>query len=128
MYDTYDDILALTSRKPIWWDAHDVPRYAPFHPGIGAHGRPNECLLVLARARGGPDYLQLMCGYTAQFERAEQLTRSKSLPMGEPPAGLHAENGDISAEPVKVLEYWRRDQDPFSKWQRLPEFEIDLID
>lgn len=101
--DPFDDILSLTNRKPMWWDAHDVPRFAPFQPGIGTHGRPTECVLVLARARGGPEYLLLMCGYTPQFERAEQLTRSKSLPMGEPPAGLHTENGDLGAQPIKVL-------------------------
>ncbi|RVD66044.1 hypothetical protein [Mesorhizobium sp. M7A.F.Ca.ET.027.03.2.1] len=128
MNDPYDDILSLTDSKPIWWDVHDVPRFAPFRPGMGAYGRPTECLLVLARARGGPEYLQLICGHTAQFERADHLTRSKTLAMGEPPAGLHAENGDLSVEPVKVLEYWRRDPNPFAKWQRLPEFEIDLVD
>lgn len=121
--DAYDDIQSLINREPIWWDRNDVPRYVPFRPG----GSSRECVLVLARARGGPEYLQLICGYTEQFERAEQIIRRQFLPVGEPPAGLHAKNGDVSAEGIKVLEYWRRET-PLQQWQRLPEFEIDLID
>ncbi|CAN7687276.1 hypothetical protein LJR234_005740 [Mesorhizobium amorphae] len=111
----------MINREPIWWDRYGVPRYAPFRPG----GSGRECVLVLARARGGPEYQQLICGYTEQFERAELLSRRRWIPVGDPPAGLHAENGDVSAEAIRVLEYWRRET-PLRVWQ--PEFEIELID
>jgi hypothetical protein len=142
MYQCYEDILSRIPEKPLWFDEYAVPRYCEFAPNKLANIYAGEAALAEVTCQ--------VCKrvFRVAFSKANwnsgtiaDAIRSRTLVFGDPPNVGCCNNADMSSEPRRVIEYWRR-HDPkytrkegntvlvtdlaFNKWSRDSSLEVDI--
>lgn len=130
MKASYADIRSRLG-APTWWDEHAVPRYCDFHPSATANIYADEVCLMQIRCQG--------CGAAFPVAFSEDIyaritrdgdiyppisERIDELYFGDPPnAGCCAAGPTMSSEPVRIIEFWSRNDDPNREWHRRPDLE-----
>lgn len=119
----YEDIKALTDRKPDWYDEAGVPRYAPFEPAMAHDIYCDEIALVRIRCQACLQEFLVAISWGlmqkvqwAESDKpfptlAEQIAKGgvyqDGIHYGDPPA--HGCTGDsMNCEDLEVVEYWER--------------------
>lgn len=124
MKQEYDDITSRLG-DPLWWDENGVPRYEPFSPRHNANIYADECALVeiACQACGHCFMVGLSSGPLGSPLHRRILDHA--VHYGDPPNyGCCGSGPTMNSEPVKVVEYWRREH--VGEWQRDGKFEVDL--
>lgn len=134
MHQHYHDILALTDRKPVWWQEGGIPRFCEFAPQELPDIYADEAaiLLIKCQACGEKFYVSMSTNQSTRFgtalrnangnnERAlaaqdkysiAARIRAGTLHWGDPPnIDCCASGASMTSELIQVVEYHRR-RDP----------------
>ncbi len=141
----YAEILDVMG-EPKWWGERGVPRYCAFSPSETDSIYASQALLLRVQCQGCGHPFDVCLSSSAAndaldgSESLEQYVRATVLeetfvdfggvPMrrefgyGDPPnIGCCAAGPTMTAVPLRILEFWRRDGS--RDWVRCPEFELD---
>jgi len=123
MHVHYHDIFSHISDEPLWW-LNGVPRFSPFKPDdVCVYGV--DTVLVHTECQG------CRKRYDVAFRSAyikEKIAYMASLDLGDPPNACCRVGPTMSSIEVKILEYWRPLSFPNRGWERIPEWERQLVD
>jgi len=138
MLPAYSDIRALTERKPDWYDARGVPRYARFHPSLlGVYDRmavlveiecaSESCGKRLLVGDGLPQHnFVLHRPGDVEFieNKIERFVEGWSF--GDPPRHDCPGGGEtMVCNEVRIVEVW--EQLDF-EWRRRSDLEVALVE
>lgn len=131
MLHHYNDILALTDKKPLWWDEAGVPRFCEFHPTESNNIYADEVVLLLIACQSCLVEFEVTMSWTrwamSSFaKQREDMTKFVAgLHYGDPPCRTPNCSGcTMNCNDLKVLQFWRK-QD-ITEWERVRELEIDI--
>ena len=152
MHYDYADILALTTKRPLWFDKHGCPRFVPHHPKhspdiyaaevvllrIACQNCHREIDVQMTWSTGDTMHMYMISNGERQAE-VQKISQqgwlrtqieNKSIHYGDPPAHNCPDTGDychagctMNCYDLKVLEYWSKKQ---WEWKREPELEVEL--
>ena len=126
MNPTYEDITSRISESPSWFDQNGTPRYGAFSPKAVPNIYADEVVLYSIKCQCcGHEFNVANCRNKHE-DGIELSTRVKedSLHYGDPPnIGCCDAGPSMNSEPIRVLEFWKRDK---WDWVRCPELEIEL--
>lgn len=136
MLNRYEDIRALTDKKPLWFDEHGVPRYAPFRPQLlGVYGEWAALMEIACQRCGERMWVGVIVsrfGWSGDRTIERQLPRKDEVGVwhyGDPPP--HSEPLDqgcagdtMNCYDLRIGEFWRRDTKPMYEWHRDRDYEI----
>ena len=131
MHNSYADIRDRIAEAPRWWDEFGVPRYVEFAPSEVADIYATEAALLLIRCQNCRTPFRVANSWAWNLQETPRLsdTSVDGLPnvgWGDPPnAGCCPAGPTMSSDPVKVLQFWKREQ---LEWMRCPELEVRLDD
>lgn len=134
----YADIRSRIPLPPQWFDESAVPRYAAFAPHEVSNIYAREAALVLigcqscqttfnvAFSRSSMDDVRdHMRGRPARL--LADIIRAGEIHYGDPPnVGCCPAGPTMNSDPLRVLEYWRRDKTTDHEWSRDAALEIDV--
>lgn len=130
----YEDILALTDKKPDWYDSDGVPRFAQFHPDLCPNIYAKEVILLDIQCQecGRHFKVELHWRPTNQNQSISEAISKGDLGYihyGDPPRHRNTNGknrcyaGDtMSADSMKILEFWSELDS--GEWERLSQYEI----
>ncbi|WP_153039460.1 hypothetical protein [Sphingobium yanoikuyae] len=123
MHIHYHDILSRISDEPLWW-FDGVPRFSPFKPDdVCVYGV--DTVLVHTECRS------CRKRYDVAFRSAyirEKIAYEASLDLGDPPNACCRVGPTMSSIEIEIIEYWRPLPFPTLGWERVPEWERQLVD
>jgi hypothetical protein len=123
MHISYGDILSRIGDEPLWW-LDGVPRFLPFKPGdVGVYR--SDTALVHTECQG------CRKRYDVAVRGAylkENIAYMSSLDLGDPPNACCRVGPTMSSNEIRVLQYWKPTPFPESGWERIPEWERQLVD
>lgn len=124
MHRQYDDLLALTDRKPSFFQQSGVPRWATFRAGESTGIYAVDCAIVeIACQLCDTRFHVLMESSSRDKPTILERIRAKSLEFRDPPnVGCCGGGASTTAETVRVLEYWSREET--FRWKRDPSAEV----
>jgi hypothetical protein len=123
MHVQYHDILSRISDEPLWW-LDGVPRFSPFKPDdVCVHGI--DTVLVHTECQGCRKRYDV--AFRSVYMR-EKIAYMISLDLGDPPNACCRVGPTMSSIEVRILEYWRPLSYPNRGWERVPEWERQLVD
>lgn len=150
MHNSYDDLRALTTAEPDWYDQNGVPRWGEHSPDKSPDIYADEVVLLEIGCQGCDTRFKVQMTWgmmnliTLPIERLkanalagpEKQLRLKyalatditegSIHYGDPPnAGCCLAGPTMNCTDYRVLEYWRKKD---FVWVRMLEFEITLPD
>ena len=127
MYRHYGDILALTDRKPLWWDEHGVPRFQEFDPEKHTDVYASEAALVLVECQScGEQFKMLFSDEESPKGIRDRIKEDKELRASDPPNSGCCEAGpSMTCWQIRVLQFWAFKEQGFG-WKRYPKFEVKL--
>ena len=125
----YQDITDKLG-APKWWDENAVPRYCEFHPDARARVYANEVVFIEIHCQncGTPFYVAMSRGKLDilignRQSLADEIVK-RTIHFGDPPnSGCCPAGPTMNSIPIKVLQYWRRDN---LEWHRDSTFEIEI--
>jgi hypothetical protein len=131
MHQYYKDILDRIDEPPTWFDDYGVPRFADFSPQCLGNIYASEAALaeVSCQACG----VRFKVALTDAFARG-RLGLSDEIRLGQvhygDPPNVNCCGAGASMNSVmhRVLEYWTRDYEVSSGWQRDPTFEGPVLE
>lgn len=128
MWTWYSDILDLSPTRPLWWDEQAVPRFCQFAPDKVANFYATEAALLLISCVFNPihHFVVAASGPRRSGRTLADEIRDGSFRYGDPPRIAECRDGDTTAHPIRVLQYWRQDWTPLPRWFRDPSLEIVL--
>lgn len=140
MNHSYEDIRSRINEPPQWFDESAVPRYVPFEPDHLSNIYAREAALVeiacqacatrfkVAFSRCTMDDVREIGAGRKPRLLADAITE-KTIHYGDPP-NVHccAAGPTMNSDPLRVLEYWRRDDTTDHEWSRNQALEIDVSD
>jgi hypothetical protein len=126
MHNHYEDIIKRIDEAPIWFDEFGVPRYDLFSPRRLGNIYAMEAALAEVSCQG--------CGRLFRVALTEVFARKglalsdeirlRRVHYGDPPnIDCCAAGPTMNSVMREVLEYWYRDYEVASDWQRDPIFE-----
>jgi len=120
----YDDLLALSDRKPSFFQQGGIPRWAPFQAGYSTSPYTVDCAIAeIACQLCDTRFHVLMESGSRDKETILQRIRAKNLQYLDPPnVGCCRGGPSMTAETIRVLEYWAREET--FQWKRDPEAEV----
>lgn len=135
--DCPDEIDPTTERctcvaTPLWHDEHGTPRFAPHHPELCADIYAREVALLEIACQGCERRFRVQVSVSAHdFLRAhdaamtlESLITTGIIHYGDPPnVGCCPSGPTMSANDLRVLEYWRHTD---GAWSRIAGLEVSL--
>jgi hypothetical protein len=138
MNHDYDDIRSKIAERPQWFDENAVPRYVVFAPDHLSNIYAREGALVeiacqacqtrfkVAFSRDTMDDVRARMGGREPRLLADFIT-GKTIHYGDPPNVRCCPGGPtMNSDPLRVIEYWRRDDSTNHEWQRNTALEIDV--
>lgn len=137
MHHDYKDIRDRIDEPPLWFDECAVPRYNRFKTGELSNIYANEAALVeiACQSCGAKFHVAFsrssMDDVIAHRNGREPKTlaasiKEKTIHYGDPPnVDCCAAGATMNSEPLKVLEYWRREK---FEWQRDQSLEVAVSD
>jgi hypothetical protein len=118
----FKDILALTDRKPIWYDEKGVPRYSEFSPNDVNDPYANEVALLRIECQDcGQQFLAAIV-----YDRVDQnqgpkhrLVGNTAVSYGDPPWHNYPSDCECTGNMMtsftkEILEVWELNPDPRS--------------
>lgn len=133
MKANYEDIKALTSKEPVWYDMNGVPRYAKFHPNLCPNIYATEVILLKIQCQSceKPFLVEMHWDYHNNQQSISDAIQKGNLGYihyGDPPRHGIGKDGErycyagdtMNAESVKIVEFWVKT----IEWERLPQYEI----
>jgi len=131
MRPDYYDIRSRIAESPSWFDDHGVPRYGEFSPRNSANLYAKEAVLAEIRCQGCDQTYRVGFSYnieqtTDPVRPLAQHIRAGRLDYGDPPNACCHAGATMSSIPVRVLEYWWRQEPSKMHWQRDASLETDL--
>ena len=143
MKPKYQDILDLASYPPTWYDQNGTPRYCEFQPRMASTPYAKEVVLlkiecVSCRERflvemstAGWGIRLDSFGYGIKLAlRYDDIENVSNLNYGDPPRhdykGNRCAGETMSCDDIRIMEFWRKDAE--REWERVPEYEIYLVD
>ena len=131
MLQSYDDILALTDKNPLWYDECGVPRFCKFHPNLLNCIYASEAVLyAIACQNCGEKFIVADSWFNkGSGKYYPKLSDSiKSLHYGDPPfhqyQGQNCVGNVENCDDLRIIEFWQKNSE--YEWERRPEFEIEL--
>lgn len=124
MLNAYTDITERIAEPPLWWDESGVPRYCDFAADRVANVYAREAVLfeIACQACGREFRVALSSGKAPSIADA---IRSHELHYGDPPnVGCCVAGHTMNSVPLRVLQYWRRDQTTGFAWERDRSLEV----
>jgi hypothetical protein len=129
----YSDIRDKIPEVPKWFDERAVPRYCDFTPDATADIYADECALALIKCQNCGHEFHVLFSRSVisqlddkydQHTIAERI-RKNWLHYGDPPNIQCCLSGPtMNSEPVKVLEYWHKNDN--HDWIRDETLEVGL--
>lgn len=135
MLPSYEDITSRIPEPPAWWSSGGVPRYVEFTPKHASSIYADEVALLLIACQGCGAYYDVELSWS-RFDSslngggkvpslAERIT-TKMIHYGDPPRGGCCGAGPtMNSIPVKVLQFWKKEN---HAWVRDPALEIEIED
>lgn len=141
MHNGYEDIRALTSAAPQWWDENGVPRYCEFHPKHIADIYADEAVLVTIACQSCHHKFPVAfsCSKTGRIMDAvrldiqvtdsptlRQMIENRSLHYGDPPnINCCSSGATMNCDDLFVVSYWHRGLEGANSWNwtRDPQFD-----
>ena len=132
----YEDILSRITDPPKWWDEKAAPRYCDFNPFEVSNIYADEVCLLEIRCQQCRRTFQVAMSQDplsrsrvrakrgAKFSLATTITK-KAIHYGDPPNIRCCPAGPtMNSAPIRVLEYWARDEQNINQWDRDAKLEI----
>ena len=118
MRASYEDLHALTSDPPSWYDENGVPRYAEFAPKLVANIYADEAALLEIECQAcGAKFMVALSWDMRDLER--------EFEYGDPPnLGCCSAGPTMNSVPLRVHEFWRRES--YGEWKRISEKEKEV--
>ncbi len=125
MNKNYADIIAATSKEPLWFDEHGVPRFAQFRPDMLDIYASEGLLLKILCQSCKHEFLVGMSLCRMEIPEEGSLKdeiKANSLHYGDPPNVTDCcfAGPTMNSIPVQVMEFWERKS---GTWTRCPEWE-----
>lgn len=140
MNHDYSDIRSRIPEPPNWFDENAVPRYSVFEPTELSNIYAREGALVeiscqncqrrfhVAFSRSTMDDVRAYRTGKEPITLASMI-EAKTIHYGDPPnVGCCPSGPTMNSDPIRVLEYWRRDDSTGHDWCRYNSLEIDVSD
>lgn len=137
MHANYADIRERIAEPPKWFDERAVPRYCEFQPHQVADIYAREVVLAEIACQGcGAKFHVAFSRDPARYhllgleprELAADI-RERTLHYGDPPNTVCCPAGPtMNSEPIRVLEYWRKDYAISFAWVRDTSLETEIGD
>jgi hypothetical protein len=125
----YADILSRVVDPPLWFDECAVPRFDSFTPKLLANIYASEAALLEISCQSCGERFQVAISRVRDDPSCPTLAdsiRAQHMHYGDPPNMRCCPSGPtMSADVLRVLEYWRRES---HDWQRDDALAIDLSD
>jgi hypothetical protein len=126
MHNYYEDLLKRIDEAPVWFDEFGVPRYDLFSPRHLGNIYAREAALaeVSCQSCGRRFHVALTDVFARKGFALSDEIRLRRVHYGDPP-NIHCCEAGPTMNSVmhEVLEYWTRDYEVASDWQRGPTFE-----
>ncbi len=124
MHRHYDDLLALTDRKPSFFQQSGVPRWSAFQAGDSTSPYTVDCAIVeIACQMCDMRFHVLMESGSRDKQTVLQRIHDRTLAFRDPPnVGCCRGGASTTSETVRVLEYWAREET--FHWKRDPSAEV----
>jgi hypothetical protein len=126
MHQYYKDILDRISEAPAWFDDYGVPRFGAFSPQQLSNVYAKEAALaeVYCQHCGRMFKVALTDHFTSKRFGLSDEIRLGRVHYGDPP-NVHccAAGPTMNSVMRRIIEYWSRDYEVSSDWQRDPAFE-----
>ena len=126
MHQYYKDILDRIDEAPTWFDDDGVPRFGDFSPGKLGTIYASEAALaeVSCQACGRMFKVALTEAFACKRLGLSDEIRLRRVHYGDPPnVNCCGAGPSMNSEMQRILEYWPRDYEVSSGWQRDPTFE-----
>lgn len=130
MKAAYDDIRALTTLTPLWYDENGVPRYIEFHPSLSPNIYTTEVILIRIECQNCRVEFDVEMSYDHGMDAPysifieEMLENSDVVAAhyGDPPR--HGCVGDtMNSIPLKLIQFWSKVD---GGWERIGKYEVEL--
>jgi hypothetical protein len=127
---SYDDIRSRINEEPTWFDAHGVPRYGDFTPGVLGVYDEFALLVEIAcqscgmrmRIGDGTPRIAISAIIAGTMEPSTVASFVESWAFGDPPRHGGCAGETMSCDEIGIIEAWTKDAE-LRDWVRLPEFE-----
>jgi hypothetical protein len=126
MHQHYEDILDRIDEPPTWFDEQGVPRYGAFSPNRLSNIYAREAALaeITCQGCGRPFNVAMDSRYAGKGRGLCDEIRLGRLHYGDPPNVRCCAAGPTMNSVMRcVLEYWSRDSELRTEWQRDPAYE-----
>jgi hypothetical protein len=115
VHQRYDDIFSRIDQAPYWFDEYAVPRYCVFTPDKLANIYAGEAVLAEVTCQVCKHLFRVaFSGANWNSGTIADAIRSRTLKFGDPP-NYCCNNADMSSEPRRVIEYWRRNDPRYTR-------------
>lgn len=140
MHHDYEDIRSRIAEPPQWFDESAVPRYVEFAPDHLSNIYAREAALVEIACQACQKRFKVAFSRCTMDDVRERIAgreprlladaiTAKAIHYGDPPnVGCCPAGPTMNSDPLRVLEYWRRDDTVDYEWSRNPALEIDVSD
>jgi hypothetical protein len=128
MHQHYKDILNRIDEAPTWFDDDGVPRFGNFSPSQLGNIYASEAALAEVACQGCGRIFKVALtdalGFTSKSLGLSDKIRLRRVHYGDPPnVDCCGAGPSMNSEMHRILEYWFRDYELSSGWQRDPAFE-----
>jgi hypothetical protein len=136
----YEDIRRRIPFDPQWFDESAVPRYITFGPAEVSNIYAREAALVEIACQSCQRHFHVAFSRSSMDDVRDQvrgrpsrlladIIKEKTIHYGDPPNIRCCPAGPtMNSDPLRVLEYWRRDETTDHEWRRDQSLEIDVSD
>lgn len=134
MLPDFDDIIALTERRPDWYDAAGTPRYRDFTPDmLGVYDRFAVYAVIACQAcrqmfRVGVGYTHENLHAVLLGDEEHMLNTLESIAggfhYGDPPRHGGCSGETMNCDDLRIIEAWEKSR---GRWARVRKLE-GLID
>lgn len=136
----YKDIRSRIPEQPSWFDEGAVPRYSAFAPHELSNIYAREGALVVIACQACQTRFRVAFSRSSMDDVRDQaagrpsrlladIIKTGEIHYGDPPnTGCCPAGPTMNSDPLRVLEYWRRDETTGHEWKRDAALEIDVSD
>lgn len=126
MNRSYEDLMALTSVKPSFFQKDGVPRWGAFQPGTSTDVYAVEAVIMEISCQSCDGRFHVLMERRSHGEPTTLAQRiaDGSIHYGDPPnVGCCPGGPSMNSEPVRILEYWSRER---MDWTRNSSLEVPM--
>jgi hypothetical protein len=123
---SYEDLFALTTVEPTFFQKGGVPRWGTFEPGRSTDVYAVEAATMEISCQGCDARFHVLMERRSHGEPKTLAERilDGSIHYGDPPnVGCCPSGPSMNSEPVRILGYWSRSD---WQWKRDPSLEIEM--